>query len=145
MKRRPRAREHALIRFTVFGSAVAKGRPRMGRGAVHTPEATRKYEEVVKTAAIVAMGNTPPIRGPVKLLITEGRAIPASWPAKRREAALRGDERPTGKPDLDNVAKLIKDALNEICYDDDAQVCMLFVQKIYVAEPQVEVSVSAWK
>jgi Holliday junction resolvase RusA-like endonuclease len=116
----------------------------VGKGSVYTPDATRRHEEVVRTTAIVAMGNTPPIRGPVKLVIVESRVIPASWPPTKREAALRGEIQPVGKPDIDNVAKLIKDALNGICYDDDAQVCLLVARKMYAADAQVEVEVVAW-
>ena len=130
-----------MITFTVYGAAVAKGRPRFANGAVRTPERTRRYEEVVQAAAVVAMGNRPPLDGAVCLMVVESRAIPAGWSKARRQAALDGRERPCSKPDADNVVKTIKDALNKIAYHDDAQVCQMHVEKRYGVEPQVVVTV----
>lgn len=57
--------------------------------------------------------------------------LPKSWSKKKTIAALAGDIRPTGRPDLDNIAKLSLDALNGIAYRDDAQVVALNVSKAY--------------
>jgi Holliday junction resolvase RusA-like endonuclease len=52
---------------------------------------------------------------------------------------LKGIIRPTKKPDIDNVAKIILDSLNCICYKDDTQIVSLIVNKYYSQEPRVEV------
>lgn len=46
-------------------------------------------------------------------------------------AAGRRVPHPTKRPDLDNVAKLVLDALNTRAYADDALVCRLSTQKAY--------------
>ena len=46
---------------------------------------------------------------------------------------------PTKKPDTDNIAKAILDALNGLAYYDDAQICQLEVYKFYSDEPRAEV------
>lgn len=51
----------------------------------------------------------------------------------------QGIIRPTKKPDADNIAKVVLDALNNICYKDDTQVVELIVNKYYSLEPRVEV------
>lgn len=43
---------------------------------------------------------------------------------------------PTVKPDLDNVEKAIKDALNGVLYVDDAQVCEVHKKKVYCQNGQ---------
>lgn len=43
------------------------------------------------------------------------------------------------KIDSDNLAKSILDALNGVAYDDDSQVCLLIVQKLYAEVARVEV------
>lgn len=43
------------------------------------------------------------------------------------------------KPDCDNIAKAILDALNGVAYDDDKQVVRLHVEKEYGATGSVEV------
>ena len=49
---------------------------------------------------------------------------------------------PTKKPDTDNIAKAILDALNGLAYYDDAQVVNLEVQKRYSNEPRAEVFIN---
>jgi Holliday junction resolvase RusA-like endonuclease len=52
---------------------------------------------------------------------------------------MEGDVMHTKKPDCDNLAKSILDALNGIAYDDDSQICSLTVHKFYGDTPRVEV------
>ncbi len=51
----------------------------------------------------------------------------SSWPKKRAAAAKWR----TSKPDADNLAKIVADAMNAIVFADDAQVASLIVQKTY--------------
>lgn len=55
---------------------------------------------------------------------------------------LQGKILPTKKPDCDNIAKIICDALNGVAYDDDKQIVALKVTKIYSDEPRVIVWIS---
>lgn len=54
---------------------------------------------------------------------------------------LSGEIRPTKKPDTDNIAKAICDALNGVAYRDDAQICCLTVQKQYSEMSAVSVRI----
>lgn len=56
---------------------------------------------------------------------------------------LNGIINPTKKPDCDNIAKIILDALNGIAYPDDSQVTCLLVMKRYSESPRVEVTLEA--
>lgn len=47
------------------------------------------------------------------------------------------------KPDIDNIAKVILDALNGIAYRDDTQVVSLSCQKQYAEEARVEVEIES--
>ena len=42
-----------------------------------------------------------------------------------------GELLPCKKPDADNIAKVICDALNKVAYGDDTQICSLKVDKRY--------------
>ena len=55
---------------------------------------------------------------------------------------LYQEEYPLKKPDVDNVAKIILDALNGIAYRDDKQVVELYVKKSYAGESGVGVTIS---
>ena len=48
---------------------------------------------------------------------------------------------PTKKPDCDNIAKIVLDALNQIAYKDDSQVIELSVRKQYASEAKVSVHI----
>ena len=54
---------------------------------------------------------------------------------------LKGDLRPIKKPDCDNIAKIILDALNGIAFHDDSQIVTLEVFKYYSERPKVYVDI----
>ena len=66
-------------------------------------------------------------------------SIPKSFSKIKRQQALEGFIRPTIKPDCDNIAKNINDALNGIVYPDDKQIIRLEVNKYYGEVEKVEV------
>jgi Holliday junction resolvase RusA-like endonuclease len=51
---------------------------------------------------------------------------------------LAGSERPTKKPDLDNLAKSVLDALNGVIYQDDSQIVSLHMTKVYSQYPGID-------
>ncbi|KVT95597.1 RusA family crossover junction endodeoxyribonuclease [Burkholderia ubonensis] len=131
------------VEFTVPGKPVAKGRPRFARHGAHvrtfTPEATERYENLVKMAARAAMRDTQPYEGPVRLIVNIGLPIPASWSQKRQDAAAAGAIGATKKPDADNVVKALKDGMNGVVYADDGQVVDLWISKRYARVPGVRI------
>ena len=68
-------------------------------------------------------------------------SIPKSDSKRKREAKLDGTLRPTKKPDLDNLVKIIADSLNELAYYDDAQIVDVQCRKFYSDRPRVEVRI----
>lgn len=66
---------------------------------------------------------------PLRVEVTAYYMVPASCTRKRRADMLSGKLRPLKKPDADNVAKAVLDALNGVAYKDDAQVVELLVTK----------------
>ena len=82
------------ITIIIGGEPTAKGRPRVTRkGFVYKPSKTRRYEAHGRLAAQLAMDGRPPISVPVRAEITVDLPVPASWSAKRRDTALRGEIR----------------------------------------------------
>jgi Holliday junction resolvase RusA-like endonuclease len=134
-----------LVTFKVLGDPVGKGRPRFARVGnfvkTYTPQKTVTWEESIGFAAKQAMGSSEPVKTPVSIYIYIRSPIPKSYSKKRREACLNHSERPTKKPDWDNVSKSVCDAINGIVYDDDTQVVDAFVTKFYAEESGVEVLV----
>ena len=132
------------VTITIRGEPVAKGRPRFVRktGIAFTPSHARKYEAHGRLAAQLAMNGKPPLAVPVRADITVDLLAPASWSAKRREAALRGDIRPTTRPDADNYVKAALDAINEIVVTDDSMIVDLVVTKKYATVPALTITVT---
>lgn len=120
------------LSFTIPGRIGGKGRHRAfirkGKIATFTPAKTVSDEAVVRQFAALAMaGGMPMLIGALQLDVVVTRIPPISWPAKRRATACFV----TGKPDCDNVLKLIGDALNGIAYQDDSQIALLSMSRFY--------------
>jgi Holliday junction resolvase RusA-like endonuclease len=132
------------MNFMVEGAPVGKGRPKFARRgnfvSTYTPVKTRNYEETIKIAAKKAMTEKP-ISTPVAVFVYIVVPLLASFTKKRRANCLAGIEKPTKKPDIDNIAKCFLDAMNGIVYLDDTQVVSLHVTKVYGTIGQVEVIV----
>jgi Holliday junction resolvase RusA-like endonuclease len=132
----------ASVTIIIGGEPTAKGRPRITRkGFAYTPAKTRKYEAHGRLAAQLAMDGRPPITAPVRADITVDLPVPASWSGKRRDAALRGEIKPTSRPDCDNYVKAALDAINEIVVTDDALVVELAATKRYALVPQIAIMI----
>ena len=133
----------SMISFFVPGTPVGKGRPRAARRGssmvMFTPEKTANYSALVADHAGLAMAGQPPLTGPLEVCLDMQFPIPSSWSKAHKAAALAGTELPTGRPDVDNVAKAILDACNGVVFRDDAQVVVLVATKRFSEAPRVGV------
>lgn len=116
------------VAFTVPGRPKGKGRhrtdPRTGRA--YADKKTVAAEREIAVAFIREKPFSPfagrLLTGTVELNIEAVFAVPRSWSTKLRQAALAGEVEFTGKPDRDNIEKLVMDALNGVAWVDDCQV-----------------------
>ena len=134
-----------MLTFEVPGDPHGKGRPKFARRGnfvqTYTDKKTTSYEDLVRFHANIAMVDLAPLESAVAVYIYIKLAVPKSYSKKRSEACLSGLERPTKKPDWDNVAKSICDAMNGIVYIDDTQIVDAHVTKVYAANAGVDVGV----
>lgn len=132
------------IKLIIKGEPVGKGRPRFQRnGQPYTPEKTRRYENYVKMCYRVQNGKKRIAAGSaVMVSIRACLGIPKKASKKKRELMLESRIRPTKKPDADNIAKIILDALNGLAWEDDKQITGLLIIKEYSAEPQVIIEIT---
>lgn len=126
------------VSFTIPGRLRGKGRPRAKlRGKfvmMHSDAATVNAEAMVRDFAAKAMAGRPLLTNAVNLTIVLYLQKPASWSRKKRlENPI-----PTGKPDLDNIAKLVSDAINGIVWLDDSQVATLTVSRVFGSDGEPE-------
>lgn len=134
--------------FMIPGEPTGKGRPSFTRsGHAYTPERTASYEQTVRQAYKAEFPGSEPIPAgvPVAVKIIAGYSIPKSTSKIKAERMLAGEIMPTKKPDADNIAKAICDALNGLAYHDDSQITMLCVSKTYTRNPGCLVRISTSK
>ena len=128
-----------IISLNIPGQPVAKGRPRFARRGkkiiTYTPEKTADYENMIKAIAIEVMQGRLPSKAPLEINAVLSFEIPASWPKKKRQEAIEGKIMATKKPDADNCIKLVLDACNKICYEDDSQIVSVILFKEYSEYP----------
>lgn len=123
-----------IIRFVIPGRVGGKGRPRFVRatGRAFTPSKTVSMEATVRHFAAEAMKRRSPLLGPIRLTVEVRINHPASW-SKRRKADTVFV---TGKPDADNIIKLLGDAANGIVWRDDAQIAQIEFNRRYSTGPE---------
>ena len=112
--------------FRVVGQVVGKPRPRFNRMGTkvrtYTPKNGEMFEELVRSSYIAQCGDMH--KGAVKVEIAYRRVLPKSRPKKVES------EPDLFKPDVDNVAKAVLDALNGVAFEDDKDVVSLKVEKL---------------
>ena len=130
------------IKFVIPGEPIGKGRPRFNRatGRTYTPDKTAKYENLVKVEyQMQCEGVKFEDDAMLDMRILAYYSIPQSASKKKKAMMEAGLIRPTKTPDVDNICKILCDALNKIAYRDDAQVVDCQVRKFYSSEPRVVV------
>lgn len=119
-----------------------KARPRFDSRSrrTYTPTKTIKYEWTIREAWQNHFPGRPPLVGDVDVQIIARFRMPSSWSRKKRTETLLTPCRK--KPDTDNIAKAVLDALNGLAYVDDAQVVRLHVSKVWGLVGAVEIRIS---
>ena len=110
----------------VKGKVRGKARPRKGKHGFYTPADTKKYEESIKREYIKQCNKK--LDGPVEFILY---IYKTKAKFTKKEKALIEEDKCwcITKPDADNVAKLVLDALNGIAYKDDNQVAKITAYK----------------
>ena len=133
-------------KYIIVPGIRGKDRPRfnMRSGKVYTPSTTTQFERMVAQCYRKQGGNCFDSQ-PVILSVVLFYKLPQSLSRKRKDAMLEKKEPPLVKPDIDNVVKLVMDALNGVAYDDDKQVVRQYAEKRYTdGEPYLAVRVSLY-
>ena len=126
------------IKFTIEGEPVGKGRPRYGKYKTYTPAKTKSVENNIAYFYKVNIGHY--FEGYVRLKLDLYYSIAKSDSKKKKMMKLNNELRPNKKPDIDNVIKLVADALNEVAYKDDTQIIELECRKFYSDIARMEIT-----
>ncbi len=132
--------------FEVIGKINGKARPRLNMytGKVYTPTNTKDYENLIREYFKIKYHRNEILKGRIKVTIVAYFAVPKSTSKKDRENMLLGNISPTKKPDIDNIVKIVLDALNKYVFEDDNQITKLDVEKVYAEEEKVYVAIEEY-
>ena len=115
------------VSFSVNTEPYPQPRPRVARGGgVYEPERVVEYKKMLGIAGRLAMRGRPLFATPVTMTV-----------AIRRNIKI--DSRRFG--DIDNHLKAVFDALNGVCYTDDALICGVRATKEKSAQTGVDVTI----
>ena len=110
-----------FVGFTVLGEPRSKQRARVTARGTYTPTETREAEQRVREAW------------------AETQAEPFAYQVVLTIDFYNGNKR---RRDLDNMAKLVLDALNKVAYADDFQVVGLNLRKIFTTQERARTEIS---
>lgn len=120
------------MKFVIYGKPQGKARPRFTcQGRAYTPKNTVDYEGQIRQAYMAAGGAI------IGAMISNTAPIQIKITAYFKKAKTNKMDFPTLKPDADNIAKAVCDAINGIAYRDDKQITRLMVDKVW-AEDGIE-------
>lgn len=137
------------IIFTIYGEPMGKQRPKFSRQGnavrTYTPSRTVAYETKVRQAFNRSGGGAFWCSKDEYFSLHMVCYFPvpkaASKKAREQMLALKPTIFPK-KPDCDNIAKIVADALNEVAYYDDSRMQELCVVKRYTSlDPRVVVRI----
>lgn len=134
------------INYTVVGIPKPQARPKVfhrtlksGKPFVSTYSPKTDWFGLVYTESLKIKNSIKNrLVGALELNLTFCMPIPKSISKKKREQL----HYVTKKPDVDNLAKAVMDAINQVgIWEDDSQVSRLVVGKIYSDEPRCIISI----
>jgi len=100
---------------------------------------TVNYETFIREMFCLSYPEFIPLEGQLDIEIMAFCAMPKSISKKKRELMQSGSLRPAKRPETDNIAKVILDALTGLTFKNDSQVVRLLVEKAYSDRPRVEI------
>lgn len=122
-----------IYEFEIPSKIIGKGRPRLNSytGKIYTPTRTKDYEELVEQYFLLKYPRYKTLDGRIKMDIVAYFEVPKSTSKLVKIQMMENKISPTKKPDIDNIVKIILDAMNNIAFKDDTQITKISVEKKY--------------
>jgi Holliday junction resolvase RusA-like endonuclease len=127
-----------MMIFEIFCEPKPVRKTQWGKGKVWNP--SKQYEETIAWQ-IRPFAPKEPISGPVAVDMTFYMPIPKGTPALKRKQMLAGIIHHVKRPDRDNLAYPVTNAMKNIIYEDDSQIVMGDTKKLYGEVPKIVIRV----
>ena len=127
------------IKTVIYVEPTAKSRPRStiihGRVHTYTPKKSRNAEADIRAMIRTQVMELGAFEDgvPLRLEATFYRDRPKSLPKRVTM--------PVSRPDYDNYAKLLTDALEKFVYKNDSQICTALIKKRFGSPPRIELNI----
>lgn len=134
-----------MIQFTVFGNPQALKRHRTVKAGKfmrqYDPSASDKQDFLAKV-----MEHRPekPLTKPLQVIMSFQFSRPKSHYGSGKNANIIKPNAPvahTSRPDVDNLAKFVCDALNGVYWKDDSIICSMTIDKTYSEIPKTTIAI----
>lgn len=133
-----------MLTITIPGKPIAQRRPRFAHRGKHVVTYSDQETEAGKWIQL-AKDQLPdqPLQGPVRVAMVFYMPIPKYLVSTKAKRALMdaGLVRHTVKPDTSNLIKFAEDVLNELLWQDDAQIYEVYARKVYAKQPATVIHV----
>ena len=135
-----------IYEFEVPGKIVGKGRPRLNTytGSVYTPTRTKDYETLVEQYFLLKYPKFKTLEGRINISMIAYFSIPKTTKKSEIEQMFDNKISPTKKPDIDNIIKIILDAMNKFAFKDDIQITKLEIEKKYGLEEKMQIIIEEY-
>lgn len=130
------------ISFFVHCEPVPQPRAKVStRGGFARAYIDKKHPSIALKAKIREAFVGEKLQGPIACTLAFNFERPKSHTKKQRECDYH-----TSRGDIDNLQKLVFDALNGLAYDDDKQIANVFCIKKWVEFPHIHgIDISLWE
>ena len=96
------------------------------------------YEKQIREAYLRTYAIARPLPDVLEVEIITNMFIGEKATKSTMKLLSEGKVFPAKKPDIDNIAKAVLDALNKVAWEDDRQIVKLTVEKLYVDKKEDE-------
>lgn len=127
------------LKTVIYVEPTAKARPRStvihGRVHTYTPKKTRNTEAMIEAMIRTQVMELGAFQDGIPL------RLEATFYRERPKALPKRVTMPVSRPDYDNYAKLLTDALEKFVYKNDSQICTALVRKRFGSPPRIELTI----
>lgn len=128
------------LNLIIYGEPKVSKRPRKGKHGFFAPDSKDK-NEIITSIKNQLPENFNIIRTALKIKMEVYIEPIKGFSGVDKVLCEMGKIYPCVRPDVDNIAKIYMDAMNNLVYLDDGQVYELNIIKKYASNPRVEIQI----
>lgn len=127
-----------MFLFEIHSTPRPQKQTQLGRGHWYDPSKMTKKQIQWQ---IAPHAPKEPLSGALEMHIAFYMPIPKNARGLQRQAMSHNVVKHYKRPDIDNLAYIVTNALKGIVYKDDSQICRLVLDKLYGEQPKTVIKV----